>query len=147
MNNINFVKGMKETPLIFSANYFMKSAEGRFMTGKLAKKVWLHWAEGRIHGEYEAYDTPTGRIPRYSDIKRLFKELLNEDFSEADYKYLFTFRCGKWLEKLDRTAAFFRKMDPSTPAEIFAFWDAAKRNIADAAAKYGAEILPGSYIS
>ncbi len=145
MNNIKFAEGVKEQPRIFSTNYFMKGPDGKFMTSKLAKKVWLHWAEGRIHDEYNAFDTPTGKIPLYADLKKLFKELLDDDFTEADYIYLFTFRCANWLEKLDRAAAFFKKIDPGTPADIFTFWEEAKKKIAAAQAKYGDEIKPGDY--
>ena len=145
MNNIAFGEGVKDTPKIFSNNYFMRGTDGKFVTSKLAKKVWLHWAEGRIHGEYDAYDTPTGKIPLYADLAKLFKELLNEDFTEETYTYLFTFRCQKWVEKLERTKAFFTKMDPATPQEIFAYWDAAIAKIAAAKAKYGDQIKPGDY--
>jgi phosphoenolpyruvate carboxykinase (GTP) len=145
MNNLRFVEGLQEVPRIFSNNYFMRGPDGRFMTGKLAKKVWLHWAEGRIHGEFGAHETPTGRIPLYADLQRLFKDLLGEDFKKPDYDYLFTFRCAKWLEKLDRTAVFFRKMDPDTPAEVFAYWDQAKDRIAKAQSRFGDSILPGGY--
>jgi phosphoenolpyruvate carboxykinase (GTP) len=145
VNNINFVKGMKEQPKIFSTNYFMKGPNGKFMTSKLAKKVWLHWAEGRIHGEFDACDTPTGKIPLYGDLQVMFKKFLNEDFSEHDYNYLFTFRCANWIDKLNRAASYFKKMDPETPEEIFTFWEDVKKKIADAQAKYGDEIKPGAY--
>lgn len=145
MNNIKFGEGVKNTPKVFSNNYFMRNKDGNFMTSKLAKKVWLHWAEGRIHGEYESYDTPTGKIPLYKDLKELFKKHLNEDFSEEDYTYLFTFRCTKWIEKLERTKAFYAKMDASTPKEIFEYWDAAIARIGAAKEKHGDEIKPGTF--
>ncbi len=145
MNNIKFGEGVKNTPKVFSNNYFMRNKDGNFMTSKLAKKVWLHWAEGRIHGEYESYDTPTGKIPLYKDLKELFKKHLNEDFSEEDYTYLFTFRCTKWIEKLERTKAFYAKMDANTPKEIFEYWDTAIDKIRAAKEKYGDEIKPGNF--
>ena len=145
MNNIAFGEGVKDTPKVFSNNYFMRGKDGKFMTSKLAKKVWLHWAEGRIHGTYDAYDTPTGKIPLYADLKALFKKHLDEDFSEADYSYLFTFRCTKWIEKLERTKAFYAKMDKNTPQEIYDYWDAAIAKIAKARDEFGDEILPGAF--
>ncbi|HOA85499.1 MAG TPA: phosphoenolpyruvate carboxykinase domain-containing protein, partial [Bacillota bacterium] len=145
INNIRFVDGMREVPKIFSTNYFMRGRDGKFITSKLAKKVWLHWAEGRIHGEFDAYETPTGRIPKYEDLVMLFKKYLNEDFSKETYDYLFTFRCSKWIAKLERTKAFYAKTDPNTPKEIFDYWDAAIAKIAAAKEKYGDEILPGAY--
>lgn len=145
LNNIRFGEGVKNTPRIFSNNYFMRGSDGKFMTSKLAKKVWLHWAEGRIYGEYDAYDTPTGKIPKYEDLVILFKEHLDETFSEEDYTYLFTFRCTKWIEKLERTKAFYAKMDPNTPSEIFDYWDAAIKKIKAARDQFGDEIKPGAY--
>jgi len=145
MNNIKFVEGIKEVPKIYSNNYFMRRPDGSFVTSKLAKKVWLHWAEGRIHNEYDAYQTPTGKIPKYEDLKALFKKHLNEDFSKEDYEYLFTFRCTKWIEKFERTKAFYKKMDPDTPQEIFDYWDQAIERIKKAKEKYGDLIKPGDY--
>ncbi len=144
-NNLSFTKGMKEEPKVFSTNYFMLSAKGKFVTSKLAKKVWLHWADGRVHGEYEGLATPTGTIPLYADLKKLFKELLDEDFSEEDYTYLFTFRCTKWVEKLERTKAFFAKMDSAVSASIIDAWDKAAADIKAAKAKYGDQIAPGAF--
>jgi len=144
-NNLKFVEGMKEEPKVFSTNYFMLSPEGKFMTSKLAKKVWLHWAEGRVHGEYEGLKTPTGTIPLYADVKKLFKELLDEDFTEEDYTFLFTFRCTKWIEKLERTKAFFAKMDSDVPRHIYDAWDQAIADIQAAKDKYGDEIKPGEF--
>jgi len=145
MNNIRFGEGVRQPPRIFSNNYFMRGPDGHFMTSKLAKKVWLHWAEERIHGTYGTYDTPTGKIPVYKDLKDLFKTYLNEEFTEDAYTYLFTFRCTKWIEKLQRTKAFYAKMDPDTPHEIYAYWDDAINRIEAAKAKYGDLIKPGTY--
>ncbi|MDD5077223.1 MAG: phosphoenolpyruvate carboxykinase domain-containing protein, partial [Sphaerochaetaceae bacterium] len=89
--------------------------------------------------------TPTGKIPLYEDLKKLFKEHLNEDFSKNDYEYLFTFRCTKWVEKLERTKTFYKKMDANTPKEIFDYWDDAIAKINKAKATYGDLILPGAY--
>ena len=145
MNNIAFGEGVDQTPKVFSNNYFMRGKDGNFVTSKLAKKVWLHWAEGRVHNEYEALDTPTGKIPLYDDLKVLFKKHLGEDFSREDYDYLFTFRCTKWIEKLERAKTFFAKMDKKAPKEIFDYWDATITKIASARDTYGDLILPGAF--
>ncbi len=144
-NNIDFVKGMKRVPKVFSTNYFLRDENGKFCNDKLAKKVWLHWAEGRIHNEYEAFDTPTGKIPLYKDLKDLFKKHLDYDYTEAEYNYQFTFRCTKWIEKLERAKTFFRKMDAHAPAFIFERWDEEIATIEKAKAKFGNEIKPGAF--
>jgi phosphoenolpyruvate carboxykinase (GTP) len=145
MNNIRFGESVEAPPRIFSTNYFMKSPEGKFMTSKLAKKVWLHWAEGRIHGEYGAYETPTGKIPMYEDLAVLFRKHLNETFSREDYDYLFSFRCDAWIGKLNRAKAYYEKMDPQAPVELFQYWDDVIKRIEAAKQVYDDVILPGQY--
>ncbi|MBT3275840.1 MAG: phosphoenolpyruvate carboxykinase (GTP), partial [Spirochaetales bacterium] len=144
-NNLDFVKGMKAEPKVFSTNYFLLDENKKFCTSKLAKKVWLHWAEGRIHGDFEAYETPTGFIPKYADLKKLFSSLLDEDYLESEYTYQFTFRCDKWTAKLDRAAAWYQDMDPNTPQSVKDVWEKEKAHIEAAKAKYGANIEPGAY--
>jgi len=145
LNNIRFGESVKKAPKIFSTNYFMLDENGHYTTSKLAKKIWLHWADGRINGEFDAYDTPTGKIPMYEDLAAMFKKYLDEDFSKEMYTMLFTFRCTKWINKLERAKAYYKKMDPGTPDEIFAYWDAAIARISAAKEKYGDLILPGDY--
>ena len=144
-NNLDFVKGMKAEPKVYSTNYSLLDENKKFCTSKLAKKVWLHWAEGRIHGDYEAYETPTGFIPKYEDLRDLFSKLLGEEYKEEDYTYQFTFRCDKWVAKLDRAIAWYKEMDPNTPQSVFDAWESAKKNIEAAKAKYSTEIKPGEF--
>jgi phosphoenolpyruvate carboxykinase (GTP) len=146
MNNINFVKGMKEEPKIYSTNYFMLGPKGEFMTSKLAKKVWLHWAEGRVHGEYEGLATPTGTIPLFEDLDALFKEFLpNEGFTKEKYDYLFTYRVTKMIEKIERTKVFFDSKDSNVPAEITNYWNETIARLTAIKEKYGDEIKPGDF--
>lgn len=145
INNIKFVEDMKQVPKIYSTNYFLRNPDNKFCTPKTAKKVWLHWAEGRTHGEYAALDTPTGKIPKYEDLKALFKKYLDMDYTQDDYIYQFTFRCDKWIEKLERTKEFFKKMDPLCPDMLFEKWDEYITKIQKAKDKYGASIKPGDY--
>lgn len=145
MNNINFVDGMKAVPRVYSTNYFMKGEDGKFINPKTAKKVWLHWAEKRIHGELGGYETPTGVIPTYEDISALYKKYMGEEYTKDVYEYQFSFRCDKWIAKLERTMDFYKKMDAGTPKELFAKWEAAIAKIKDAQGKYGNIIKPGAY--
>lgn len=147
-NNVKFAEGLEAShvPKIISVNYFLKSAQGKFCTSKLAKKVWLHWAEARVHNEVGAYETPTGFIPKYEDLAPLFKQFLPaEKFSEEDYKYQFSFRCSAWLAKIGRAVAYLKKNAPDCPAYVYEMLDGAAKRIEAAKAKHGDMIAPGSY--
>ncbi len=144
-NNVDFVKGMKNIPEIFAMNYFLRGKDGEFCTSKLAKRVWLHWTEKRTHGEVDVYKTPTGMIPKFEDLQPMFKDLLGEDYTEADYEYQFQFRCDRWKAKLERTIEYFKKNGPGTPNFVFKKWEDIIKKIDDAKAKYGDHIKPGQY--
>ncbi|MDY6969738.1 MAG: phosphoenolpyruvate carboxykinase domain-containing protein, partial [Spirochaetota bacterium] len=144
-NNLNFVNGMKNVPKIYSMNYFLLDENGNFCNSKLAKKVWLHWAELRVNGEADCCNTPTGFIPKYQDLKKMFKDILNEEYSEADYEYQFSFRCQAWKSKLERAIEYFKKNAPDCPAVAYDKWEATIKKIESAQSKYGDFIKPGQY--
>lgn len=145
MNNIKFGEQFGDAcPPVFSTNYFLLQ-DGKFCTSKLAKKVWMHWFEGRVNGEFEAHETPTGFIPKHEDLKALFKKLLNEDYAIEDYTYQFSFRCDAWIAKIERAIEFFTKNAPTLPEEVFAYWKEAIAKFEAIKAKYGAEVKPGEY--
>ena len=146
-NNVKFVEGMKKVPKVFSVNYFLKDKNGQFCTSKLAKKVWMHWAEGRCNNEFEAHETPTGFIPKYEDLKVLFKDLLNEEYSKEEYEYQFTFRCDAWIEKLKRSINNFKTNYSDLPQYIFDTWNEYIAKIEDVKAKYGNLTLPGTILA
>jgi len=60
--------------------------------------------EGRIHGEYGAIETPIGFIPMYDDLKKLFKDVFNKEFTKEEYDYAFSIRIAKILEGLKEPA-------------------------------------------
>ncbi len=118
-NNISFGEGLRSKPLIFGLNYFLKDAKGRYLSAFEDKRVWLKWAELRVHDEVDAIRRPTGLIPRYEDLKRLFRQHLQKDYSQAEYEEQFAPRIDKNLAKLDRIEKIYRESVPDTPEVLF----------------------------
>ncbi len=102
---------LDETPKVFVTNYFLRDANGKFLNHKLDKKVWMLWAEERVHGDVDAIDTPIGRIPRYEDLKRLFKSALDKDYTRDEYDAQFTIRTQAYRDKWNRMDAIFKNHD------------------------------------
>lgn len=121
-NNLDYADGLKNVPPIFSVNYFLKGDDGKYLNGKLDKGVWLKWMELRVHGDAEAITTPTGMIPLYGDLKRLFKSHMNLDYIQEDYVEQFTIRIPELLAKLDRIEKIYREHEDTQPViyETFA---------------------------
>jgi len=141
-NNLDFAKKLDKPPLVFGVNYFLRDKEGKFLNGIQDKHVWIKWMELRAHGEADALAAPTGLIPCYDDLKRLFKEVLDQDYTEGDYVNQFTVRIPENLAKLDRVEAFHRNEIENAPDEVFRIFAEQRRRLLDARAKHGDYISP-----
>jgi len=144
-NNIQFAEGVKEVPRIFTVNYFLRGAKGNFLTHKLAKKVWLHWAERRIHNEADAYRTPLGFIPKHEDLKSLYHEIFQEDFPVELYRELFKFRIDAWIAKISRAVNFYKRTAPDCPEEYYGIWRSTIEKLQELRRAFGPFIEPGAY--
>jgi len=108
-NNLKFAKEI-ERPGVFGTNYFLKK-DGQFLNGKLDKAVWMKWMELRVHGEVEAIDAAYGRIPKFEDLERLFKEVRNEEYTKEDYVAQFIINIPEIIAKHDRMDEIFATVE------------------------------------
>ncbi|MCP4763426.1 MAG: phosphoenolpyruvate carboxykinase (GTP) [archaeon] len=101
----------EKVPKVFATNYFLKNSEGKYSNEKVDKKVWLLWAEGRIQEncEFDAIKTPIGYLPKYDDLKELFKSIFNREYTEDEYIEQFSIRTDKLLEKVGRMEQIFEE--------------------------------------
>ncbi|MBE3093097.1 MAG: phosphoenolpyruvate carboxykinase (GTP) [Chloroflexi bacterium] len=138
-NHLKFAKNLKVIPKIFTTNYFLKDDTGKYLNGKMDKRVWLFWAEGRVHNEFEAIKTPVGRIPKYEDLKELFVRELKKDYSEEEYFQQFSLRTVKYLEKMERMSKIFENI--KMPAAFTQELKAQTERLKLAKTKYGEDII------
>ncbi len=142
-NNIKFGERLKKAPIIFGVNYFLKDKDnGKYLNGIQDKHIWVKWMELRVHNEVGALKGPTGYIPKYEDLRKLFKQVLNKDYAKEDYIKQFTIRIPENLAKLDRVAAFYREEVTDTPAELFQVIDQQRSRLFKAKATYGDYVSP-----
>lgn len=143
--NLDFPAGVRKPPKIFGVNYFLTDRNGEFFNAKTDKAVWLKWMELRVHGEAGAIDTPIGRIPEYGDLERLFRTVLDKEFTAADYSAQFTLRVPENLAKIDRILDIYRTKVPDAPPEVFESLEAEKKRLDEAKRKFGDYIEPDSF--
>ncbi len=141
--NIQFGKKLDKAPKVFSVNYFLKSKDsGEFLNTKLDKLVWLKWMELRVNEEADAIDAVTGLIPEYKDLKKLFKEHLDKDYSEKEYIQQFTVRINENIEKIDRIVEIYKNKGPEVPETLFETLKSQKEKLKEILAEKGAYISP-----
>jgi len=148
-SNLDFAKGLKKPPLIFSVNYFLKDKDGNFLNEKTDKRVWYKWMELRSHNEVSAIKTPTGLVPKYDDLKRLFKEVLKKDYSREAYDKQFTLRVPENLAKIERVKKIYenKAQIPDTPEVLFRVLEEQKVRLNQAKEKFGDYITPDKFLS
>jgi len=143
-DNLKFGNSVKNSPKIFSVNYFLRGKNGEWLNHKNDKAVWLKWMELRVNNEAEAIETPTGFIPLYKDLKQLFKQVLNKNYSEEDYIEQFTVRIPENLSKIDRMVKIFKTRVHDTPNIVFKVLEEQQKRLLAAKEKYGEYITPDS---
>jgi len=141
-NNLDFAKGVKNPPAIFSVNYFLRDENNKFLNGKLDKMIWLLWAELRVNGDVDALQTPTGWIPRYEDLVPLFADKLGKKYTQDDYVKQFTVRVANLLDKFDRVEKIYRDKVPDTPQIVYDTFAAIRKRLQEARSRYGDFISP-----
>lgn len=141
-NNLEFGKKLTKPPLIFGVNYFLRDRDGNFLNGVRDKHVWVKWMELRVHGEAGCVRTPTGLIPRFEDLQRLFRELLGKDYSRDDYAKQFSIRVRENLAKLERVEKFHREHVADAPPEVFAVLDEQRQRLIEGGKRFGDPISP-----
>ena len=142
-NHQKFGNGLKNPPKVFATNYFLKNQEGKYSNGMLDKLVWIMWSESRFHGEIDAIETPIGFIPKYDDLKELFKLYLNKSYSEEEYIEQFTMRIAKLLAKLDRIEVNFKK-EENMPQFFWDVLNKQRKNLNDLKEKSGKDLISPS---
>jgi len=140
--NLKFGADLENPPKIFSVNYFLKDENGNWLNEREDKRVWLKWMELRTNGDVEAIKTPSGFMPKYGDLKRLFKDVLNKEYSEQDYIKQFTLRIPENLAKIDRIVDIYKNDIPDAPTRIFEVLEEQKQRLIDLQKKAGDYVSP-----
>ena len=143
-NHIRFGERLKNCPRVFSTNYFIKGEDGRYLNEKVDKKVWVIWAEGRVHGEYGVIETPVGYIPRYEDLRALFRRVFDREYTTEEYTQQFSVRVDKYLEKQARMEELYGD-EEGVPDEFWAVHRRIKKQLKELREKTGEPVLPPSY--
>jgi len=145
-NNLYFGRKLEKQPIIFGVNYFLKEVgNGRYVNTPQDKHVWIKWMELRVHNEVDALATPTGYIPKYEDLRKLFKQVLSKTYTKEDYIKQFTIRVPENLSKIERVQRFYQENVTDTPLELFGILYLQRQRLLEAKEKYGDYISPENF--
>ena len=133
-------------PILSGLNYFLThEARGgtskKLLGEKKDVKAWMAWLERRAHGDVEAIDTPIGYIPRYKDLKELFKAKINKAYPEDLYTKQFSLYIDNIIARIDLQLDAYGK-EKNIPEKLFEILKEQRQGLMDLKEKYGPVVTP-----
>jgi phosphoenolpyruvate carboxykinase (GTP) len=133
-------------PVMAGLNYFLtheaRGGIGKKLLGeKRDVKVWLAWLERRAHNEVQAIETPIGLIPKYDDLKRLFKARIDKEYSRELYDKQFSLYIDNIVRRIDMQIDAYGK-EENLPAKLFEVLKTERRGLMELKEKYGSIVTP-----
>jgi phosphoenolpyruvate carboxykinase (GTP) len=133
-------------PIISGLNYFLtheqRGGNGKGLLGeKRDVPVWLSWLDRFAHNEVEAIETPVGFLPKYEDLKKLFKEVINKDYPEELYTMQFSLYADNIIKRIDLQDEAYHK-EENIPEKFFDILKAQKAGLEALKAKFGPVVKP-----
>jgi phosphoenolpyruvate carboxykinase (GTP) len=137
-------------PVMAGLNYFLtEEARGgtskKLLGEKRDVKAWLAWLEHRAHNEVEAIETPIGLIPKYEDLKRLFKERIDKEYPEDLYDKQFSLYVDNILRRIDLQLEAYGK-EQKIPVRLFELLQNQRQGMLALKEKYGPVVKPAQLI-
>ncbi|MEJ2155104.1 MAG: phosphoenolpyruvate carboxykinase (GTP) [Desulfobacteraceae bacterium] len=133
-------------PVMAGLNYFLtheaRGGEGKKLLGeKRDVKAWLAWLERKAHNDVEAIDTPIGYLPKYDDLKKLFKDIINKEYPKALYDKQFSLYVNNILARIELQLEAYGK-EENLPGKLFEVLREQKAGLEALKAKYGPIVTP-----
>ncbi|MBF0377651.1 MAG: phosphoenolpyruvate carboxykinase (GTP) [Desulfamplus sp.] len=133
-------------PVMAGLNYFLthKARGGdsnKLLGEKRDVKVWLAWLERYTHNEVKAIETPIGYIPMYDDLKQLFSQLINKEYSVELYEKQFSLYVDNIVNRLNLQIEAYSK-EKGIPDTLFSILNSEKSELLSLKEKIGTIISP-----
>jgi phosphoenolpyruvate carboxykinase (GTP) len=133
-------------PVMAGLNYFLthqsRGGEGTKLLGeKRDVKAWLAWLERRAHNDAEAIDTPIGYLPKYQDLKTIFKESIDKTYPQELYIKQFSLYIDNIVARIDLQLGAYEK-EQNLPPQLFEVLKEQRKGLMVLREKYGAIVTP-----
>jgi len=133
-------------PILAGLNYFLtQEARGgsskKLLGEKRDVKAWMAWLERRAHGEVDAIDTPIGYLPKYEDLKSLFKSRIDKAYPEDLYVKQFSLYIDNIVARVDLQIEAYGK-EKNIPPKLFDILKEQRQGLAALKKKFGPIVTP-----
>jgi phosphoenolpyruvate carboxykinase (GTP) len=133
-------------PILAGLNYFLThEARGgnskKLLGEKKDVKAWMAWLERRAHNEVDAIDTPIGYLPKYADLKELFKSKIDKEYPEELYEKQFSLYIDNIIDRIDLQIEAYGK-EANIPQKLFDILKKQRQELEALKDQYGPIVSP-----
>ncbi|MCJ7772106.1 MAG: phosphoenolpyruvate carboxykinase (GTP) [Desulfobacterales bacterium] len=133
-------------PVMSGLNYFLtEEARGgsskKLLGEKKDVKAWLGWLERYAHNDVETIQTPIGNLPKYKDLKDLFKSIINKKYPEELYIRQFSLYIDNIVLRIDLQVEAYGK-EKNLPDKLFEVLKKQKKGLLELKKKFGPIVTP-----
>ncbi len=133
-------------PILAGLNYFLThEARGgtskKLLGEKRDVKAWMAWLERRAHAEVDAIDTPVGFLPKYEDLKGLFKSKIDKEYPEDLYDQQFSLYVDNIIARIDLQIKAYGK-EKHIPQKLYDILHEQRQELVALKEKFGAIVTP-----
>lgn len=136
----------KYKPVMAGLNYFLtdqaRGGESLKLLGeKRDVKVWLSWLERYAHNEIDFIETPIGNLPKYEDLKALFKQIIDKDYEKELYIKQFSLYVDNIVKRVELQQEAYSK-EQGIPNVLFDILAEQKAALDDLKERHGSIVSP-----
>lgn len=136
-------------PVMAGLNYFLTEESRGGNSSKLIGekrdvKVWLAWLERYAHNEVGYLSTPIGNLPKFDDLKRLFKEIIDKEYTKELYKKQFSLYLEHILKRIELQQAAYGK-EEDIPQTLFDILAEQKEGLLKLKQEHGSIVAPDKF--
>lgn len=138
-------------PVLAGLNYFLthkarKGTSDKLLGEKKDVKVWLSWLERYVHNEVKHIKTPMGNIPAYNDLKKLFKTIINKEYSLNLYNKQFSIYVDNIIVRLEMQIKAYRE-EKGDFDKLFDILNEQREGLLELKKQFGSIVTPESLSS
>jgi phosphoenolpyruvate carboxykinase (GTP) len=133
-------------PILAGLNYFLTDearggSSSKLLGEKKDVKAWMAWLERRAHQEVDVIETPIGYLPKYEDLKRLFKKRIDKEYPEDLYAKQFSLYIDNIVARIDLQIEAYGK-EQHIPARLFDILKKQRTDLMTLNEKFGPIVTP-----
>ncbi|MBA3037739.1 MAG: phosphoenolpyruvate carboxykinase (GTP) [Desulfobacterium sp.] len=133
-------------PVMAGLNYFLTDkARGGISNKLLGEKrdvrVWLTWLERKAYDEVDVIETPIGQIPKYDDLKKMFREIIKKEYLESLYIKQFSLYIDNIIVRIDLQINAYGK-EKGVPYKLFEVLNEQKEGLLNLKKLFGSVVSP-----